>query len=678
MNITSSHHKFFAYVACVAMLSGCGEAALDQDSFVTAGLPVNNQVAVNGVALNGYLANAIVWIDARENNAPDGFEAFAYTDNQGYFSYNPNTGTNYCQSNEASLQRFCLQTSSQSGDLVIKVAKGIELMTGEPFKSVLTTSVSVSTARTNLENAISLGKRPLGDTSLWQQQLDASQVTLSSLSSIAYYLVKSDQAKLNMRDALNDFGFALSANMTNQDIVNMDYIANAQANNANATSLFMADASLGRIVDAMSLNVNKAAETLDFGVDGLPLSVADEVYKALAANFDQLSSTVGVQRTSQFVQRATLSNKQVLSEDLFKAILGDAITELSVTLFNANLASSAVQSRIDQLRGNTNIAKIANNLVLTAHYLASEFDAQNAFAPDLSTFQQILVLPTLSQPVAYADEEVLLSIMSISELLTSPQGDWVYTLLAGQITNLNSRDNAYDVQFDLSSLGNDIRQIVASNPIVIAALAANNNDSGNDGVDAGLLQTGLSTLANGGPDISITPLATIVNANGTSPWVGKRLSLSGVQDNSEQGQIITYFTQASDTAVSASGELVMCVSYKNLADATDDIQAKRFVGTWSVLGGASQNKMSLVAEGFTIQMNVLGETSGRAILTEEQITSLPRNPNEAYGKFGFTLNDNKATWHSDDPSVNGDFGVKIAQSLPQSDQACKDMLGLGA
>ncbi len=91
-----------------------------------------------------------MWIDASENNTPDGFEAFAYTDNQGYFSYNPNTGTNYCQSDEASLQRFCLQIGSQSGDLVIKVEKGVELMTGEPFKSVLTTSVSVDAVRENL------------------------------------------------------------------------------------------------------------------------------------------------------------------------------------------------------------------------------------------------------------------------------------------------------------------------------------------------------------------------------------------------------------------------------------------------------------------------------------------------------------------------------------------------
>ncbi|MFT6270921.1 MAG: hypothetical protein ACJAVV_003760 [Alphaproteobacteria bacterium] len=89
----------------------------------------------------------------------------------------------------------------------------------------------------------------------------------------------------------------------------MDYIAGAQANNANATSLFMADAALGRVVDVMTLNINKAAENIAFGLDGLALSAADEVYKVLAANFDQLTATVFSGPTSQSVSRVGLSSK---------------------------------------------------------------------------------------------------------------------------------------------------------------------------------------------------------------------------------------------------------------------------------------------------------------------------------------------------------------------------------
>jgi hypothetical protein len=677
MNIKSTHIKFFVYGACIAALGGCGGAVEDQDGLAPQALANNNQVAVNGLALNGYLANAIVWIDARQNNTPDGFEAFAYTDSQGYFSYNPNTGTNYCQAGEASLQ-----TGSQSGDLVIKIAKGTELMTGEPFRSVLTSTITVDTARSNFAAVTNLGMRPTGDTSAWQQQLDASQVTLSSLSSIAYYLDQSGQDNLSMRDVVNDFGFALSSNITDQGIISMDYIANAGASNADAISLFMADATLGRIVDVMTLNLNEATQSLDFGIDGLPLSTADVVYKALAANFSRFSATSAAQRTSLSSTDMGLRSKQMQTTDLFKDILSDAISALTMMLLDANAQTPAVQSAIDLLRSNANIAKVASNLVLTAKYLTNTVDGNGSPPSTIASFQQILMLPTLSRAIAYANAEELVAIISISELLASSEGDWIYVLLANIVADsgADTSDGFYDVRFDLQTLSDDLREIIETNTEVIAAVALNintGNDGSNEGLDEVLLQTGLLTIKNDRDEVSITPLATLESVDGSSPWAGKTLSLSGLQDDSEQGQIIAFFNQQSNTAVNRSGELIMCVSYLNVTDASDNIEGKRFVGTWSALGGESQSRMSLVAEGFTVQMNVLGETNGRDIPADQQTPSLPRNPNEAYGKFGFTLNDDKATWHSDDASVNGDFGLKVAQSVPASDQACQMILGLG-
>ena len=120
----------------------------------------------------------------------------------------------------------------------------------------------------------------------------------------------------------------------------------------------------------------------------------------------------------------------------------------------------------------------------------------------------------------------------------------------------------------------------------------------------------------------------------------------------------------------------MCIAYRNQSNPSDNISGQRFEGSWSVLGGASQNRLSLVAEGFTIQMKVLGETRGADISSAQQIPSLPRMPNELYGEYSFTLNEDTATWHSDDASVNQSFGLQTAANMPQNDDECRAILEL--
>lgn len=672
MIISKTYAKIVAFAVCVAMLSACGGATEEQDAQLPTNQAPDSLVPINGVALNGYLANAIVWIDSRENNSPDGFETFAYTDSQGYFSYNPNSGTNYCESSQTSLQRFCLKTGAPTGNLVIKVAKGVELMTGEAFRSVLTANVSVDKARENMQNALGLGPKPSGDTSVWQAQLDDAQVTLSSISSIAHYLNKSGQGDLSLRNALNDYGFSLSANMSNQDIVNIDYIAGAALGDADATSLFMADATLGRIVDVISINLNEAAQGVDFGQDGLPLSTADSVYESMARNFYALTSLLTSQRSTQVATQSALLVAKAGGSDSYSAILQDAIEQLLGSFSAANLNLPAVQTRIGALSGNQNIANMVNNLYRSAQLISADFSAQNDNTLALAAFQQTILLPTLTHPVAYAGEAELVAIMALSEILASSDYIHVFEVLTDMAFGVDGTQDIIEaVKLDLQSLSNDLREIVENSAEVADAIAL---DTGNEnGLDQSALEAGVTAIENGQDSIEVSTLADVQSVDGTSPWANKKLSLSGIQDNAEQGQVIAYFTQDGN---SNTGELIMCVAYKNYSDPSDDIDGKRFVGTWSALGGESQSRMSLVAEGFNIQMNVLGETLGRDIPSDQQIPSLGRNPNEAYGKFGFTLNEDKATWHSDDASVNGDFGLKDAQDVPENNQACAAVLGL--
>jgi hypothetical protein len=198
------------------------------------------------------------------------------------------------------------------------------------------------------------------------------------------------------------------------------------------------------------------------------------------------------------------------------------------------------------------------------------------------------------------------------------------------------------------------------------------------------------TIGNGSIDVDIRAIANAIQGNisniselpsgidfalasldnNSSIFSSNQLSLSGVQDAGEQGQVVVFFEGETQDN---SGPLVMCIAYRNVDDASDNISAQRFAGSWNTIGD-NQNRLSLLAEGFSLQMNIAGETRGSDIPSEQQIVSLTRNPNELYGKFRFTLNEDSATWHSDNTSISQSYGLLSTSSTPSNDADCADSL----
>jgi hypothetical protein len=87
-------------------------------------------------AIDGYLAGASVYVDQNDNGKLDAFEPRALTDNDGYFSYNHRTGTNYCA--DGGLTQYCLRgTIAANTEVVIRVTGGYDTVTQLPFKGVL-------------------------------------------------------------------------------------------------------------------------------------------------------------------------------------------------------------------------------------------------------------------------------------------------------------------------------------------------------------------------------------------------------------------------------------------------------------------------------------------------------------------------------------------------------------
>jgi hypothetical protein len=117
-------------VFAVALLPGCGGSGQDQGR--AAAQPVDASVA--GVAVDGYLARAKVFIDTDNNGMRDAWEPSAFTDDDGYFSYNPKTKKDYCAARvDKSEAQFCLKVSRAYTSAVLRIYGGYDVLTQEPF-----------------------------------------------------------------------------------------------------------------------------------------------------------------------------------------------------------------------------------------------------------------------------------------------------------------------------------------------------------------------------------------------------------------------------------------------------------------------------------------------------------------------------------------------------------------
>lgn len=123
-------------MAGVVGLAACGGGSGDQDVGKSSSTP-NRILAAR--AIDGYLAGATVYVDQNENGKLDAFEVRATTDNDGYFSYNQVTKTDYCAASvSANLAKHCLRAPiAANAEVLIRVTGGYDTVTTLPFEGTL-------------------------------------------------------------------------------------------------------------------------------------------------------------------------------------------------------------------------------------------------------------------------------------------------------------------------------------------------------------------------------------------------------------------------------------------------------------------------------------------------------------------------------------------------------------
>ena len=137
--------KTFAVTALATAISLAGCSSDDPDS----GSSIST-TAIPGIAVDGYLAGATVYVDLNNNGRKNAGEPSAITDKDGYFSTSKMDEVSgevidYCAADATSLQAIhCLRTAAVESGLVIRTFGGFDLFTFEPFEGSLASRVEVS------------------------------------------------------------------------------------------------------------------------------------------------------------------------------------------------------------------------------------------------------------------------------------------------------------------------------------------------------------------------------------------------------------------------------------------------------------------------------------------------------------------------------------------------------
>ncbi len=659
---TIAHYSRIALASTlVYSLFACGGADENQDGVLPGEilLPARDKsTPIAGLAMDGFIANGLVWIDIKDNDSIDGTEPTAYTDSQGYFSYNPNTGVNYCETEKAHLQQYCLKTGLSEGNFEVKVAKGVKVVSGVPFRNVLSTTVNLSSALDNFNTLVALGAKPASDSQQWQQQVDNALIALSPVGTLAHYLPENT----DVLTALSTLGIEFYINASASELMQMNYVEGVLLETPQAYELLTANVMISTLVNSLSGTYDLAFEGVDLGYDGYPLSTADAVYQGLA---ESLSMTFNAQsgvalpvneKHERALQERALQERA--SQDTLLINEQYAVNEQFILAYRAS-AAAIIEANLLPLAGAaTNQAELENiaqnsslNEFITARVnLINSLPRIRALRTPLNANANSLAITSLLDPVDMIDNMGSPSRQNISQVT-----DKVKRTIEALINSVNS--DAALIEFDRIFNPSQIADEIAGDESIDVDLQA----------IANAIQGNISNISEL-PSGSDFALANVDNSS--SIFSANYLSLSGVQDAGEQGQVVVFFEGDQQEN---SGSLIMCIAYRNINDASDNISGQRFEGSWNTIGD-NQNRLSLLAEGFSLQMNIAGETRGSDIPSEEQIASLVRNPNELYGKFRFTLNEDSATWHSDDSSISQSFGLLSTNTPPANDADCANSL----
>lgn len=286
-------------------LVGCGGTGQDDGT-------ARNSADIRGVAVDGYLVGAFCFLDLNENYKRDSFEPTTLTDSQGYYSYNPNTETNYCADTATSDQaNYCLSAFAAASNAPLRCRGGYDVLTEEPFRGTLSARIDVS-----LDGTV-------------------SNVVISPLTTLLS-TAATEAEKNQLLDALN---------ITSESDLQVDYIANRSA------ALVQTALRLQKIAQVLAEPIRATHD----GNDDASVEPVSQVYEALT-DYILANSTNDIQTlfSDETALRTVAQNAENLYVSALSRVKDDDSAGTTAIVETSNRSRSGARA--------TQILQVANQL----------------------------------------------------------------------------------------------------------------------------------------------------------------------------------------------------------------------------------------------------------------------------------------------------------------------------
>lgn len=296
--------KPLALSLAIALISSCGGVGQDVGESNSGA----QQQSVSGRVIDGHIARSVVFFDSNNNGTRDAWEAFAFTDNEGYYSYNPNSDIDYCAATATvQQQQYCLVSSVGYSDVVIRAEGGYDVLTVEPFLGQMSRRINNS------------------------DQTHKANLIISPITSLLTNITETQE----IDTVLN------SLNLSSTDI-DIDYL-NVGGTGAANMNLFNAAVKVHKVVTVLSDRLT-------------------DNYTEIGANFgtpNDASSTVYRNLARQLISSATSFDEAVANPSDINSVLTASETALRNIYSSRELELPAV---IDSSRF-SRASELANNVV---------------------------------------------------------------------------------------------------------------------------------------------------------------------------------------------------------------------------------------------------------------------------------------------------------------------------
>jgi hypothetical protein len=329
----------------------------------------------SGTVIDGRVAGGKVWVDRNDNDKWDDFEPYAFTDEDGVYSYNANTGRDYCTTtgedgtaNAATNFRNCLTVFTTADAFKIKVKGGIDTTTGEELKGLMA-----------MDEAFSEGEVEIAT--------DTAKKVLSPITTLLANTPEDDKA--TVKQAL---GIASDADLKvdyTSDTSKRDLFATAVAAQtvlstiANASISAAADASSSDYETAQKAAASALVNALTSGSTSLTDMTSSDLQTVAAAAASEFASEKGTTVDTSKVE--TAANRVSTAVATLKAAAEDSNT--TADSFAATLKVSETIVKLAEKEADGDIAaSVLDNLDTAGLQSALEAAAGQADTDvDLST-----------------------------------------------------------------------------------------------------------------------------------------------------------------------------------------------------------------------------------------------------------------------------------------------------